>query len=88
MDSGEYVIPNNIFSESGSVMESGGVVITPPSSSPETVIIQEVSEDRPFLTTAFEDYTVMEGLLLLIVLCIWFYAVLGLLKNGFRWLKK
>lgn len=54
----------------------------------ETTETVEVSVDRPLLTVPFEEYSVTEGLLLLILLCVvlkWF--VLDLLKEGFRWLR-
>lgn len=45
-----------------------------------------VEDSRPFLTTPFEEYTVTEGLLLVIVLCLFASAVVKLLKEGFYWL--
>lgn len=84
---GEFTIPYDVLVDSGDVvMASGSVIQTPP---PPTVIYQEVAEEpRPFLETAFTDYSVVEGLLLLIFLSIWLYAVFSLLKNGFRWWRK
>lgn len=43
-------------------------------------------EDRPFLTTNFADYTVSEGLLLLILLALFLQQLLRLVKEGFFWL--
>ena len=41
---------------------------------------------HPFLTTNFEDYTVTEGLLLLILLLFFIAGCIKLLKEGFSWL--
>ena len=48
--------------------------------------IQEDVEPHPFLTTDFEDYTVAEGLLLLVLLLAFFSFCIKLLKEGFSWL--
>ena len=55
---------------------------------PETVETMEVTEDtsRPFLTTSFEDYTVTEGLLLLILLLAFLMFCIKVAKGGFSWL--
>ncbi|MEA4934757.1 MAG: hypothetical protein VB071_14410 [Lawsonibacter sp.] len=55
---------------------------------PETVETLEVTEDtsRPFLTTPFEDYTVTEGLLLIILLLAFFMFCIKVVKGGFSWL--
>lgn len=42
--------------------------------------------DRPFLTTPLNDYTVTEGLLLMILLVLFIKIVIGILKEGFWWL--
>lgn len=41
---------------------------------------------RPFLSTPFEEYTVTEGLLLAILLCLFVSAVVKIIKEGFYWL--
>ena len=41
---------------------------------------------RPFLETPFDDYTVSEGLLLTLFLCVFAAASIKLLKEGFYWL--
>ncbi len=41
---------------------------------------------RPFLETPFGDYTVSEGLLLTLFLCVFAAALIKLLKEGFYWL--
>lgn len=53
-------------------------------------VVYTIDDDteRPFLETAFQDYTVTEGILLMLLLSVWFYAVFSLVRNGFRWLKK
>lgn len=48
--------------------------------------IQVIDEPRPFLTTPFEDYSVTEGLLLAVLLCIFARSVIKILKEGFYWL--
>lgn len=48
---------------------------------------EEVMEDRYFLTTPFEEFSVSEGLLLCIVLAIIIKGFISLVKEGFRWLR-
>lgn len=48
---------------------------------------EEVIEDRYFLTTPFEEFSVSEGLLLCIVLAIIIKGFISLVKEGFRWLR-
>ena len=43
--------------------------------------------DHPALTTSFRDYTVTEGLLLLILLAAFAAACIKILKGGFQWLR-
>lgn len=43
--------------------------------------------DHPALTTSFRDYTVTEGLLLLILLAAFAAACIKILKGGFSWLR-
>lgn len=43
--------------------------------------------DHPALTTSFRDYTVTEGLLLLILLAAFAAACIRILKGGFSWLR-
>jgi hypothetical protein len=43
--------------------------------------------DHPALTTSFQDYTVTEGLLLLILLAAFATACIKILKGGFQWLR-
>ena len=43
--------------------------------------------DHPPLTTSFQDYTVTEGLLLLILLAAFAAACVRILKGGFQWLR-
>lgn len=45
-----------------------------------------VFEDRPFLTTPLNEYTVTEGLILLILLFLVGRSVMGWIKEGFFWL--
>ena len=47
----------------------------------------QVQEDpRPFLTTPFEEYSVTEGLLLTLFLCVFAKTLIKVLKEGFYWL--
>lgn len=48
--------------------------------------IREVVEDHPLLTTDFADYTVTEGLLLALLLCLIGSWCIKMLKGGFSWL--
>ena len=57
----------------------------PASSAEATVEVLEVSE-RDFLTTPLDQFTVTEGLLLLIVLILIFKELAKELKEGFYWL--
>ena len=54
----------------------------------EPVETMEVAEDtsRPFLTTPFEEYSVTEGLLLLLLLLAFVSVCLRIIKGGFYWL--
>lgn len=45
-----------------------------------------VAVERPFLTTPIEDYSVSEGLLLMILFVLFLRALLRLVKEGFFWL--
>ena len=47
----------------------------------------QLHQTRPVLTTSFEDYTVMEGLLLLLLLAAFAAACAKILKGGLSWLK-
>lgn len=60
-------------------------VLAASSEATETVEVVEVPE-RDFLTTPLDDYTVTEGLLLLIVLILFFSKLSKALKEGFYWL--
>lgn len=44
-------------------------------------------EDHPMMETPFEDYTVTEGLLLLLLLSVFVSICAKLLKGGFAWLR-
>ena len=47
----------------------------------------QIQEDpRPFLTTPFEEYNVTEGLLLVLLLCVFVRSVIKIVKEGFYWL--
>lgn len=48
--------------------------------------IQQVM-DHPLMTTSFRDYTVTEGLLLLLLLSAFIAACARMLKGGFSWLR-
>lgn len=52
----------------------------------ETLAGEVIDPDRPFMTTAFEDYSVAEGLLLLLVLLTLLQMCIRLIKEGFWWL--
>lgn len=43
--------------------------------------------DHPAMTTSFQDYTVTEGLLLLLLLGAFAAACARMLKEGFSWLR-
>ena len=51
-----------------------------------TTIVEVVDLDRPFMTTSFEDYTVVEGLLLLILVLAVVMICVKMIKGGFYWL--
>ena len=52
----------------------------------EVAEIVELDVDRPFLSTPLNEYTVTEGLLLLILLFLVGRSVIGWIKEGFFWL--
>ena len=47
----------------------------------------QLHQTRSVLTTSFEDYTVMEGLLLLLLLAAFAAVCAKILRGGFSWLK-
>ena len=49
-------------------------------------VIAEVVDDRLFMTTPIDDYTVTEGLLLLIFLVLVLQLVIRFVKGAFWWL--
>ena len=49
-------------------------------------VIAEVVDDRLFMTTPIDDYTVTEGLLLLIFLVLVLQFVIRFVKGAFWWL--
>lgn len=50
------------------------------------VVGEPVEQDRLFLTTPFEEYTVSEGLLLMILLLAVVMICVKMVKGGFFWL--
>ena len=48
--------------------------------------VETVEVEHPFLTTSFEDYSVSEGLLLVIVLILVVKFCIDVLRRGFYWL--
>ena len=55
--------------------------------SEEIEVLAEVVEvERPFLTTSFEEYSVTEGLLLMILLLAVVMICVKMVKGGFFWL--
>ena len=48
--------------------------------------LQIQDDPRPFLTTPFEEYSVTEGFLLELVLCVFAKTIIKILKEGFYWL--
>lgn len=53
----------------------------------QTVSEIQQSLDHPLMTTSFQDYTVTEGLLLLLLLSAFVAACARMLKEGFSWLR-
>ena len=49
-------------------------------------MVGEVVQERPFLTTSFEEYSVSEGLLLMLLLALFVSLCWKMLKGGFYWL--
>lgn len=52
----------------------------------ETIEETVTVEDRSIMTTRISDYTVTEGLLLVLTLCVFTQWLVKLLKGGFSWL--
>lgn len=62
-----------------------------PATEPEQIVeviqVIEVTDlVRPFMTTNFNDYTVTEGLLLLLVILVFLKWCVKIVKGGFSWL--
>lgn len=53
---------------------------------PEEPMAVTVVDERPFLSTPLDDYSVTEGLLMVIAVILILNAVGRLLKEGFSWL--
>lgn len=53
---------------------------------PVEVILVDVSDERSFMTTPLNDYTVTEGLLLLILIMMIVKLVSKAVREGFHWL--
>lgn len=52
------------------------------------MLLDDISDatNHPALTTNFEDYTVTEGLLLLLLVCVVAKWSVDMLRRGFSWL--
>ena len=61
-------------------------VLTEETEAAELAEVVEVDMERPFLSTPLNEYTVTEGLLLLLLLFHVGRAILGKVKEGFSWL--
>lgn len=48
--------------------------------------VADVSQDHPFLTTSFEEYSVTEGLLLMLLILAVVMICVKMIKGGFYWL--
>ena len=57
------------------------MTVIPGDTFPVTIV-----DDRPFMTTPLDDYTVTEGLLLLILVVLIIKIIAGAIKEGFYWL--
>ena len=54
--------------------------------STQNVEVTITSEERPFLSTEFEDYSVSEGLLLCLLLLFIIRSLYRMFRKGFSWL--
>ena len=52
----------------------------------QQIQVEVTFPERPFMTTLLDDYTVSEGLLLMIWLTVIVLAVLKIVKEAFEWL--
>ena len=52
----------------------------------QQIQVEVTFPERPFMTTPLDDYTVSEGLLLMIWLTVIVLAVLKIVKEAFEWL--
>lgn len=57
-----------------------------PSPEPTEEVTMEVHVDRPMMTTPFEEYTITEGLLLLLVVLVFIAGCVKMLRGGLSWL--
>lgn len=44
-------------------------------------------DSRPFLETKFSEYTVGEGLLLMLIVGLYLFALVKIIYSGFKWLR-
>lgn len=73
--------------ENGSELESEPEVTEEPeTSNPVSYEIMVLDEPRPFLTTNFSDYSVTEGLLLLLLLLAFVSGLYQIIRRAFSWL--
>lgn len=75
-------------------MNEEELTLTAEGTSTETIVLDlpeplavTVVDHRPFLSTPLDDYTVTEGLLLLIFMILFINWLGRALKEGFAWLK-
>lgn len=80
----DEIVHENVLADTGDDVSN---LLADPELGEIPVVYAEIVEDpRLFLETPFEEFTVTEGLLLTLFLCVFVSAVIKLLKEGFYWL--
>lgn len=75
-----------VLSDPGDVLADSSADLAVAADAETVEVVGEVVQDRPFLTTRFEEYSVTEGLLLMLLLFCFISSCVRMLKGGFAWL--
>lgn len=87
-DNNSEIIENGPVESSEPETEESEPVSVEESAASESQVIEVTvtSEEKPFMTTSFDDYSVSEGLLLCILLGLFIHALFRIIRRGFSWL--
>lgn len=81
-DNTEYEV-QEIIDESGNVYEEYAYMINNDNGTYSIMLLN----DRNIMNTEFNNYTVEEGLTLMIFILLWVLSIIGFLRWAFKWVK-